>query len=243
MMNTYGLIGYPLTHSFSKPYFTEKFLKEGLVNCVYENYAIATIQEIESLFPINNLKGLNVTIPYKEAVIPFLDGLSSAAMSIGAVNTIKNENGKWIGYNTDHFGFQESWGMLLSPHHQSALVLGTGGAAKAVWYVLQQKNMPFIKVSRQSGKDMVSYDELTRDIMENHTVIINTTPLGMYPNIDNCPPIPYEYIGENHYLYDLVYNPAKTLFLQNGEKNGATIKAGMDMLHLQADKAWEIWNS
>ncbi len=243
MMKIYGLIGYPLTHSFSKPYFTEKFNIEGLYDCCYENFAIPTIEKITEVFDDSRICGLNVTIPYKEAVIPHLHKLSDAALKIGAVNTIKKENDIWVGYNTDYYGFERSWEILLAPSHSHALVLGTGGAAKAVWYVLEQRNMPYIKVSRYAGTDTVAYESITPEILETHTVIINTTPLGMYPHIDDCPPLPYQHMSDRHYLYDLVYNPAKTLFLQKGEDRGASIKSGLDMLHLQAEKSWQIWNS
>lgn len=242
-MKIYGLIGYPLTHSFSKPYFTEKFVNENLTDCSYENYPIASIEDIKQVFSNSAIKGLNVTIPYKEDVIPYLDGLSHEAKIIGAVNTIKRVGDSWIGYNTDYYGFRRSWESVLTTKHQKALVLGTGGAAKAVWYVLQQKQMPFLKVSRKNTIDTISYAEITPEILEDYTAIVNTTPLGMYPNIQDSPPIPYALLSERHYLYDLVYNPIKTKFLQLGERKGATIKAGIDMLYYQADKAWEIWNS
>ncbi|SHM06869.1 shikimate dehydrogenase [Chitinophaga jiangningensis] len=242
-MKTYGLIGYPLSHSFSKGYFAEKFKKEAIADCEYENFPIADIATFPTLFHQQaNLQGLNVTIPYKEVVIPFLDDLSDAARAIGAVNCIRLEEGRKIGYNTDVIGFTNSLKPLLKPHHTRALVLGTGGAAKAVMYALQQLQLPYTVVSRTASAAAVAYTSLDKKIIEQNTLIINTTPLGMYPNVDAQPPIPYEFIGPQHLLYDLVYNPPVTRFLQLGEEKGAAIKNGHEMLILQAEAAWEIWN-
>ncbi|HUH72944.1 MAG TPA: shikimate dehydrogenase [Chitinophagales bacterium] len=238
-----GLIGYPLSHSFSKGYFTEKFTKENIPNHVYDTYPIEKIELVKDLFQTEHLAGLNVTIPYKEVVIPFLDELDVTAREIGAVNTIKISNGKKIGYNTDCYGFQKSFEPLLKPHHKKALVLGTGGASKAVVYALKKLGIEYQYVSRTANKDRWSYEQITPEILKNFTVIINTSPVGMYPNVEQSPDLPYEAITEQHYLYDLVYNPEVTAFLQKGLDKGAQIKNGLDMLHLQAEKAWEIWNT
>lgn len=242
-MKTYGLIGYPLSHSFSKGYFAEKFKKEGIADCRYENFPIADIAAFPTLFhQEEDLCGLNVTIPYKEVVIPFLDDLSDAAKNIGAVNCIRLEDGKKIGYNTDVIGFSNSLKPLLKAHHTHALVLGTGGAAKAVMYALRELQIPYTVVSRTATADAIAYTSLDKKIMEQHTLLINTTPLGMFPNVDAHPPIPYEYIGSQHLLYDLVYNPPVTKFLALGEERGAAVKNGHEMLILQAEAAWAIWN-
>jgi shikimate dehydrogenase len=237
-----GLIGYPLSHSFSKGYFTEKFIKENIPNHIYDTYPIEKIELVEDLFQNENLLGLNVTIPYKEVVIPYLDELDQTAKEIGAVNTIKIIEGKKIGFNTDCYGFQKSFEPLLKPHHKKALVLGTGGAAKAVVYALKQLGIEYQYVSRTGNANNWSYEQITPEVLEEFTVIINTSPVGMYPNVDSLPVLPYESISERHYLYDLVYNPEVTAFLQKGLDHGAQIKNGIDMLHLQAEKAWEIWN-
>ncbi|WP_142686025.1 shikimate dehydrogenase family protein [Chitinophaga polysaccharea] len=243
-MKIYGLIGYPLSHSFSKGFFKEKFEKENISGCVYDNFPIPGISEFTSLLEQHpQLHGLNVTIPYKEAVIPFLDELSDAAAQIGAVNCIHFKNGKKTGYNTDVIGFTKSLQPLLQPHHQKALVLGTGGAAKAIMYALEQLGITYTVVSRQPVNGAVSYESLTRQVMEDHTVIVNTTPLGMYPKTGTFPEIPYQYITSRHLLYDLVYNPAETAFLQRGAAQGAAIKNGYEMLILQAEASWEIWNA
>ncbi|NSL90299.1 shikimate dehydrogenase [Chitinophaga sp. Mgbs1] len=242
-MKLYGLIGYPLSHSFSKGFFAEKFEKEHIAGCRYDNYAIPDIQEFAGLWQQQpDLQGLNVTIPYKEAVIPFLDELSDAVKQIGAVNCIHFKNGVKTGYNTDVTGFGNSLKPLLQPHHQKALVLGTGGAAKAVMYALQQMQIAFKVVSRQASATTIGYNSLDQSIMEEYTIIINTTPLGMYPKTDACPEIPYQYISSRHLLYDLVYNPAETLFLKKGAEQGAATKNGHEMLILQAEASWEIWN-
>lgn len=240
-MRKFGLIGYPLSHSFSKKYFTEKF-QQLAIEAVYENYPIPTIEGLKAVLAVPQLEGLNVTIPYKEAVIPFLGHSSEVVRAIGACNCIAIKNGKLFGHNTDVIGFDETFSPLLRPHHTKALVLGTGGAAKAVHFILQQKNIEFLKVSRTAKQGQLCYHELTKEIMSSHTIIINTTPLGMYPNINDCPPIPYQWIGENHYLYDLVYNPAISTFLANGIAQGAVIENGAKMLEIQAEESWKIWN-
>ncbi|HVI47444.1 MAG TPA: shikimate dehydrogenase [Chitinophaga sp.] len=241
-MKVYGLIGYPLSHSFSKGFFAKKFEQENIAGCIYENFPIPDISDFPALLQQHpDLCGLNVTIPYKEVIIPHLDELSKAAGRIGAVNCIRFSNGKKIGYNTDVIGFKNSLQPLLQPQHTRALVLGTGGAAKAVMFSLEELEIPFTIVSRQASDSTISYDSLNKDIIATHTLIINTTPLGMYPRVDTAPEIPYQYITSQHLLYDLVYNPAETLFLQKGAAQGAAIKNGHEMLILQAEASWEIW--
>ncbi|MCW3467720.1 shikimate dehydrogenase family protein [Chitinophaga nivalis] len=242
-MKIYGLIGYPLSHSFSKGFFAKKFEAENITDCLYDNFPIPAITEFPTLLHQQpHLNGLNVTIPYKEVIIPYLDGLNDAAARIGAVNCIRFEGGKKIGYNTDVIGFSNSIRPLILPHHTHALVLGTGGAAKAVMYALQEMNIAYTLVSRQATAEAIAYDALDQAVIEKHTVIINTTPLGMYPQVDAAPDIPYQYLTSRHLLYDLVYNPAVTLFLQRGVAQGAITKNGHDMLILQAEASWEIWN-
>jgi len=244
-MKRYGLIGYPLSHSFSQKYFTEKFQREGITGCVYDNFPLASIDEFAALVQQHpDLHGLNVTIPYKEKVIPFLTAQSEVVKTIGACNCIRIENGQLTGHNTDVVGFEESLRPLLQPHHKKALVLGTGGAAKAVHYVLNKLGIAFFEVSRTPGTiRQFSYQQVTESVIKEHELIINTSPLGMYPNINECPPLPYQALTAKHYLFDLVYNPAKTLFLQKGEEQGAAIKNGHDMLIIQAEESWRIWNS
>ncbi|MEO5592847.1 MAG: shikimate dehydrogenase [Chitinophagaceae bacterium] len=243
-MRQFGLIGYPLSHSFSKKYFTEKFETEGLTGCRYDNHSMASITKLPGLIKNNPLlEGLNVTIPYKEQVISFLSAASPVVSEIKACNCIRIENGRLVGYNTDVTGFEISLKAGLSPRHQQALILGTGGAAKAVEYVLKKQGIHYRYVSRNPLPGNLSYADVTPDLLANYTLIINTTPLGMYPNVHELPPIPYEALGSNHYLFDLVYNPAKTLFLQKGEEQGAVIKNGEDMLLIQAEESWKIWNA
>ncbi|UPK71306.1 shikimate dehydrogenase family protein [Chitinophaga filiformis] len=243
-MKVYGLIGYPLSHSFSKGFFAEKFAREGIRDCMYESFPIPEIGELPALIAqYPDLQGLNVTIPYKQVVMPYLDEMSPAAAQIGAVNCIRFKNGRKTGYNTDAIGFRRSLEPLLKSYHNKALVLGTGGAAKAVQYVLENLNIPYKLVSRKASADSVSYEQLDASIMASHTLIINTTPLGMYPNVDAAPALPYELLTDKHLLYDLIYNPAVTAFLQQGADRGATIKNGHEMLILQAEASWEIWNN
>jgi shikimate dehydrogenase len=246
-MKNFGLIGYPLSHSFSKKYFAEKFEKEGITDCFYDAFPIPNVQDFLQLFKEkSNLIGLNVTIPYKEQVIPFLDELDAGAAAVGAVNTIKNQGGKLIGFNTDVYGFEQS---ILSVIHKKyptteglkALVLGTGGASKAVVFILKKHGIEPVLVSRTLSKNQFTYADLSQEIIENHQIIVNTTPLGMAPNVDTFPDIPYQFLTAEHLLYDLVYNPEVTAFLQKGLAQKATIKNGFDMLELQAEKAWEIW--
>lgn len=245
-MKKLGLLGKNIGYSFSRNYFADKFIKEKIAYAFsYENFDIEAIKEFPNILKNTpDLIGLNVTIPYKEEVIPFLDELSENAKLIGAVNTIKiTPQGKLIGHNTDFFGFQESLKPLLQVHHKKALILGTGGASKAVMFALQQLKIESQLVSRKSSKETIAYEDLNQDLMESHQIIINSTPLGTYPKIENCPDIPYQYINHKHIAYDLIYNPEKTTFLNKAEIQGATIKNGYQMLVLQAEKAWELWNS
>lgn len=247
-MEKYGLIGYPLKHSFSIGYFNEKFKSEG-IHAEYENFEIPTIQHFKAIIEKNsNLCGLNVTIPYKEQVIPFLDALDPDTAKIGAVNVIKiirqpKGKVKLIGYNSDIIGFTQSIQPLLQPHHKKALILGTGGASKAVFHGLNNLGIESLFVSRTHTDQVLTYEELTPEVMQEHTVIVNCTPVGMYPKADFCPNIPYELLTPNHLLYDLLYNPNVTLFMKKGEEQGAVTKNGLEMLLLQAFAAWEIWHS
>jgi shikimate dehydrogenase len=238
-----GLIGYPLSHSFSPGYFADKFEKEHISGWQYDAYPIADIADFTRLWKgIPDLVGLNVTIPYKQLVIPYLDELDETAAKIGAVNTIKKVGNKLIGYNTDAFGFEASLLELLGKNKvQKALILGTGGASKAVEYVLSKHNIAYQFVSRTAKEGRLIYDEVNADILTFHQLIVNTTPLGMYPNIDNCPKLDYNHISMKHYLLDLVYNPSKTLFLKQGEERGAATMNGLMMLHQQAEEAWRIF--
>ncbi len=241
-MKLYGLTGFPLSHSFSKNYFSQKFLKEGITDSVYELFPIETIEQFPLLLQEHSyLCGLNVTIPYKEAVLPYLHYKSEEVKEIGACNCIKIEKGELYAYNTDVIGFEKSLLPLLQTHHTKALILGTGGAAKAVAWVLKKLNIEYKFVSRKGG-DAFRYEELDAFVMQTYSVIINTTPLGMQPNSNTKPSLPYDAIGKNHLCYDLVYNPAKTVFLQMAEANGAVVKNGSDMLEFQAEESWRIWN-
>lgn len=243
-MKQYGLIGKTLSHSFSKKYFEEKFKREN-INAVYENFELNDISQVEGLFSIHsNLCGLNVTIPYKEQIIPYLDEVDEQAQKIGAVNTIyiDKETGKKKGYNTDVYGFKQSLKPFLENQHQRALILGTGGASKAVAYVLNELGITTAFVSRTpQAENQLSYDELNENILASFLLIVNTTPLGTFPNVDEKPTINYDAITSNHLLYDLVYNPAETAFLKEGKERGALTINGEQMLQLQAEKAWEIW--
>lgn len=243
-MRQFGLTGYPLGHSFSQKYFTEKFRREGRTDCEYLNLPLPDIRGFDALVKDHPLlEGLNVTIPWKQAVIPFLDNLSPVAREAGAVNCITISGGKTTGHNTDVTGFEQSLLPLLQPHHRRALVLGTGGASLAVIFVLRRLKIPCLLVSRDpAGKsDAVAYADLNEKTLRSHRLIINTTPLGMYPQTDTAPPIPYEFLTPQHLLYDLVYNPAETLFLKRGKEQGAAVKNGEEMLVLQAEASWQIW--
>lgn len=241
-MKGFGLIGRSLKHSFSKDYFTNKFIKGG-VDAQYENYEFDSADSIRPFFDgKEDVIGLNVTIPYKQLIIPFLDELSDSAKEIGAVNTIKISNGKWIGYNTDFYGFMTSLKPFLENTHDRALVLGSGGASSAIQYSLRLMDIPYHVVSREKGKGELTYDEVNEHVIKACKLIINTTPIGTFPNVDESPTIPYENIGSEHLVYDLVYNPEKTKFLELAEANGALVMNGLDMLKHQAEKAWQIWN-
>ncbi|PQJ73887.1 shikimate dehydrogenase family protein [Polaribacter gangjinensis] len=243
--NIFGLLGKNISYSFSRGYFTEKFQKLQLKNHSYFNFDIASCNDFPSIIASeNDLKGLNVTIPYKQEIIPFLDELDETAKQIGAVNTIKISKNKSLkGYNSDVVGFEKSIKPLLKTHHQKALILGTGGASKAVAFVLQKSNISFQFVSRNpNGNHEISYENLTQEIIQSHTIIVNCSPLGTSPNIDKFPDIPYQFLNKNHLLYDLIYNPAETIFLSKGKRQGATIKNGLEMLQLQAEESWRIWN-
>lgn len=243
-MRTFGLIGYPLSHSFSKSYFAEKFSAEKINDCRYENFPLQSINDFSALVTSENtLAGLNVTIPYKEAIIALLSELEEAAKNIGAVNTINFSSGKMMGYNTDYIGFLRSLKPLLKPHHQKALILGTGGSSKAVQYALQLLNISYSFVSRKALPNGFTYENLNAEILQSHSIIINTTPLGMFPETAACPNIPYHLLNEKHVLFDLIYNPSETLFLQQGKQQGATIINGLSMLKIQAEESWKIWNS
>lgn len=249
-MDIYGLIGFPLTHSFSSLFFNDKFKNEG-IDAEYLNFEIEDILEIRRVILFTqHLKGLNVTIPYKEKVLPFLHKISPDAMEIGAVNVIKVDRNpgdmyfyELTGYNTDYIGFKNSISPLLRTDvHSKALILGTGGASKAVAFALSDLNIEWKYVSRTKSENRLSYEELTPDIISEYKVIINTSPLGTFPDIGSCPDIPYNLITPNHLLYDLVYNPEETLFLRKGKEMGAIVKNGKEMLTLQALAAWDIWN-
>lgn len=241
----FGLVGKDISYSFSKGYFAEKFEKLQLKNHKYVNFDIQSIEEFSKVvheFKFD-LKGLNVTIPYKQDVFLYLDKVHKVAKKVGAVNTIRiTKKGKLKGYNTDVFGFQNSIQPLLKEHHKKALILGTGGASKAVAYVLKELGISYLKVSRHPKKKKeIAYDELNEILLKDYTIIVNCTPLGTFPKVEQKPKIPYQFLNENHLLYDLIYNPEKTAFLQEGEEKGAQIKNGFEMLELQAEESWRIW--
>lgn len=259
-MKKYGIIGYPLSHSFSVGYFTEKFEKERLSDCEYVAFPIELISEFPEILKNNpDLCGLNVTHPHKIGVIYYLDKLDEAAKEIDAVNCIKVVNSHPVadffsgelsstqvrleGYNTDAYGFEHSLKPLLHKRHQKALILGNGGASRAVAYVLKKLHIDFQIVCRRARNKQLAFEDINSEILKEHLLIVNTTPLGTFPNVTECPNIPYEFLSDKHLVYDLVYNPAETEFLKRAKKQGATIKNGLEMLHIQAEKAWEIWNS
>ncbi len=263
LMKKFGLIGYPLGHSFSEKYFTEKFEKEKLKDHHYQLFPVQNLSEIPDLLEHEkDLCGLNVTIPHKIGVMYYLNEIDKIAQAVGAVNCIKvthhhsvkslfsgelcrlnSHKPTLIGYNTDAYGFEQSLKPLLENHHKKALILGNGGAARAVKFVLEKLKIEYKMVSRRPLKGMLSYEALSESIIKNHMLIINTTPLGTHPNTDACADIPYQLISSRHLLYDLIYNPEETLFLQKGKEQGAKTKNGLEMLELQAEKSWEIWNS
>lgn len=240
----FGLIGKNIAYSFSKKYFTEKFTLDNLEDCTYDNFDIQSIESFPSIVTENpELKGLNVTIPYKEAVIPYLDQLSDKAAKIGAVNVIRfTKKGNLKGYNSDCYGFMKSLEPLLQPHHQKALILGTGGAAKAVAFALCQLDLLYSFVSREAGANCIHYDQINATTFDHYQIIINCTPLGTSPNIEAFPPIPYEFFSDKHIAFDLIYNPEETQFLKKAKQRGAITKNGYEMLVFQAEKAWKIWN-
>ena len=245
-MKTYGLIGRSLGHSFSEKYFSEKFQKENVQDCQYRNFEIKNIQEeIPELKRNFELEGLNITIPYKTEIISFLDEMSDECRQINACNCIKIKEGKWLGFNTDVTGFEKSFIPHLKPFHKKALVLGTGGASNAVAFILKKLGIDFLKVSRSENQSasVISYEDISEEKMKEFEIVINTTPLGTFPNVNECPPLPYESVSAQHYFFDLVYNPPKTLFLSLAEKQGAIIENGSQMLAIQAEESWKIWNS
>jgi shikimate dehydrogenase len=255
-MRNFGLIGFPLTHSFSKKYFEEKFERERVLEAGYELYPIASVTEFLPLVKsMPNLVGLNVTIPYKETVMDYLDEIDREALQVDAVNCIKVVNGKLKGYNTDVFGFENTLRPFICRNefynnemkvyelpNITAFVLGTGGSAKAVKHVLRRADISFLSVSREGSEDVITYSEI-EEHLGDYNLFMNTTPLGMYPEVDCCPDIPYERLTQRDFLYDLTYNPTETLFLKKGRERGANTQNGLEMLKLQAEKSWEIWNS
>lgn len=242
-MKKYGLVGFPLTHSFSQKYFQQKFIDEGLQDCVFNNYQIEHIDEVKTMLEDRELKGFCITIPHKKNIFPYLDFATEAVKQMQACNCVKIKEGKLYGHNTDVAGFEHSFAPHLKPHHTKALILGgTGGAAAAVMFVLNKLHIAFKKVSRVKEADNFTYKELDKDILKAYTVIINATPLGTYPATDTAPDIPYEYLTTDHYLFDLVYNPPLTRFLSLGKANGAAIQNGYPMLTIQAEENWKIWN-
>lgn len=243
-MEQYGLIGYPLGHSFSRRFFNEEFFPEHGIEAEYLNFEIPEAEgllEVVRTHPF--LRGLNCTIPHKQAVIPLLDEISPEAREIGAVNVIRIRDGRLKGFNSDIIGFMDSLRPLLQPHHRRALVLGSGGASKAVWAGLLRLGLEPTQVSRKAGEGVLSYEMLSPEVMADHTVVVNCSPLGMFPRVDQCPAIPYELLSGRHLLYDLVYNPLDTLFMQRGRERGATVKNGLEMLRLQALASWKFWHS
>ncbi|AOW21869.1 shikimate dehydrogenase family protein [Urechidicola croceus] len=242
----FGLIGKNISYSFSKGYFLEKFKNLNLHSLTYRNFDIPEIEEFPFLIyhKEEEFRGFNVTIPYKESIMRYLSEIDSDAQKIGAVNTIKvTEDNQLIGYNTDIYGFENSLKPLLKSNHRKALILGTGGASKAIAFVLEKLNIEYVFVSRSlKSENIISYENLNKEIIANHQLIINCTPLGTYPNIEDCPNIPYKFLTDKHFLYDLIYNPPESTFLKQGKQHGAIIKNGLQMLELQAEKSWEIWN-
>lgn len=246
-MKQYGLIGHPLSHSFSKKHFTNKFEIENIADSSYELFDIENINLFPKILKENpNLKGLNVTIPYKESVISFLTDIDETAKTIGAVNTIKisNQSKQIKGYNTDYYGFKKSLKPFLDINHERALILGTGGAAKTVKYALNELNVDCLLVSRNpKNENEIAYTDINEYVIKHHQLIINTTPVGMFPNIENYPLLDYNSLTQKHLLYDLIYNPIETIFFKKGKQKGCITLNGMGMLKLQAEKSWEIWNS
>ena len=244
-MRRFGLIGFPLGHSFSKKYFTEKFLLEG-IDARYDLYELKSLEEFAELKVSENLCGLNVTIPYKQQIIPFLDEMDETAAEIGAVNVIKfirdGNDLKLKGYNSDAIGFLQSIRPYLKPHHNKALILGTGGASRAFDYTLRKLGIETTFVSRTPAEGQLSYSDLSETVLNEYPIILNASPVGTFPDVERCPDIPYQYLTSRHLLFDAVYNPAETLFLQKGKAQGANVLNGEGMLTGQAEAAWKIWN-
>lgn len=241
-MTKFGIIGYPLGHSFSKGFFTEKFARES-IDAQYLNFEIPDVAMLPDVLRNNpELRGLNVTLPHKQAVIPLLDEMSKEAKEIGAVNVIRVRNGKLKGFNSDIIGFTNSIKPLLMPHHKKALILGTGGASKAIRVGLNRLGIEWTYVSRSPREGMITYEDITAETLQAYTVIVNCSPVGMFPNVAQAPDIPYDCLSDKHLLFDLVYNPEETLFMKKGRAEGATVKNGLEMLHLQAIASWDFWN-
>ena len=241
-MDKYGIIGNPLGHSFSKGFFTEKFAREG-IDAQYLNFQIPEIGKLTDVLKENpELRGINVTLPYKTEVIPFLDELSDEAREIGAVNVVQIRNGNLKGFNSDIIGFTRSIQPLLKPHHRKALILGTGGASRAIRVGLTRLGLEWKYVSHTPREGMITYEDITAGTLREYEVIVNCSPVGMFPKVDECPAIPYEFLTPDNLLYDLVYNPENTLFMKKGALQGAVVKNGLEMLHLQAIASWEFWN-
>lgn len=240
----FGLIGKNIDYSFSKKYFTDKFSADLFTDFTYQNFDIQSIDEFPKIIEQHpDLKGLNVTVPYKEAIIPYLDTLSDKAFKIGAVNVIRfTKKGNLKGYNSDWYGFKKALEPLLQPHHKKALILGTGGASKAVAYALGELDITYAFVSREAKENTIDYERINATTFDNYQIIINCTPVGTLPNIKEFPPIPYQFFTEKHIAFDLIYNPEETQFLKKAKKKGAVIKNGYEMLVFQAEKAWKIWN-
>ena len=241
-MTKYGIIGNPLGHSFSKGFFTEKFAREG-IDAEYLNFQISEIGKLTEVLRENpELRGINVTLPYKTKIIPFLDELSDESREIGAVNVVQIRNGHLKGFNSDIIGFTRSIQPLLKSHHQKALILGTGGASRAIRVGLTRLGLEWKYVSRTPHEGMITYEDITAETLREYEVIVNCSPVGMFPKVDGCPAIPYEFLTPDNLLYDLVYNPETTLFMKKGALQGAVVKNGLEMLHLQAIASWEFWN-
>lgn len=240
MLKRYGLIGYPLSHSFSPRFFTEKFEREGIDAC-YDVFPMSDFDEVKALLLTTPVEGFNVTIPYKEKIIPLLQRVDYTARQLGAVNCIVRHQREWHGYNTDIIGFEASLLSFCSLKNKKALVFGTGGSSKAVGYVLQKHQVPFIRVSRASLIDTITYDDLSESIMKEHCLLINTTPVGMFPDVDGVLPIPFHYVQEHHWVYDLVYNPERTKLMELAELRGAQVKNGYEMLILQAEASYQLF--
>ncbi len=243
-MKLYGLIGFPLNHSFSQKYFTDKFKRENLTGHRYELFPLSSIKQFPSLLMSNpNLSGLNVTIPYKQQILEYVTQQTEEVKKIGAANTLKINDDKIVAFNTDVIGFEKSFIKSLKPSHKKALILGTGGSSKAVQFVLQKFGIDFLLVSRsEESKTAINYSMIDEATINEYPIIINCTPAGMFPKENECPPLPYNFISNKNYLFDLIYNPEKTLFLKKGEEIGATIQNGYAMLVIQAEESWKIWN-